>query len=519
MVKEILIIICFSVAISVQQSDPNADHYWAGVVEFSIEDRSVKTPAEYTAEALDRYKRIINSVDANPVDIIVFPEYGLNTIETASFVPSPSDNLAPCNHLMYDPIVRDLSCIARQRQKYLVVNLIETSHCPESYDWRDCAEDGLYRFNTNVVFDRDGFVIARYRKSNLYGERGVNVTHSHETVTFDTDFGVRMGLITSFDILFGQPAASLGQLTDVTDIVFPAEWFSGLPFLTAAQLQQGWAYRHNVNLLAAGISSPEAGSTGTGVYAGRRGRIVSVMNYQAEEKLYIAQVPKIDRPSATISRHPVIKYTPAQMSKLALLRDQIDSYEYADLPRVSNANFNQTLCQKDICCNFTADYTFTNPQQGQKFYRYRLAVASGMRRFGESAGESVVKVCTILACTGDALSSCGTHFDDATNLVNTVRFNSIEIEGTFQGETFDFMLLPSTLDSSILPLEVDEFDFNIEDDGSNHQRTNLKMTKPRSDLYTFGIWGREYSFFVSKGIPIVVSYFLITVSVLLKILF
>ncbi|XP_058838305.1 vanin-like protein 1 [Topomyia yanbarensis] len=441
----------------IKLSAPSDDHYWAGVVEFSYKEKETEAPDVNTAKNLDRYIQLINSTEADPVDIMVFPEYGLNAIETASFVPAPSERIAPCNNYEYEAIVRDLSCVARMRKKYLVVNLVEKALCPEDSDWRVCAADGLYRFNTNVVFDRNGFVIARYRKYNLFDEPGINTTAWAEAVRFETDFGVTFGTFTCFDLMFEQPALSLIR-DGVTDIIFPTMWFSELPFLTAAQIQQAWAYQNNVNFLASGTSYPEIGSTGTGVFAGKRGRIVAVMNYQADVKLYVAQVPKIDRPEATIVKQPIVKYDPSAMKTLDLKRDFIDVYETVNLPLESNNDYKLTLCQNLLCCNFTLNYTVTLPTSNQQFYRYRLAVNDGMRTFGGFADGNIT-TCAIFACTGDKLESCATRFDNPSATVEAMQFNSIDLHGVFpSGE--GVLLLPNSVDMSIMPLEVDEFEYS-----------------------------------------------------------
>lgn len=265
------------------QSKSYDSHYWAGVVEFSSKEKwsVIGSSHNNTMHNLEKYKEIINSTDAYPVDIMVFPEGTLNSIDTASFVPNPEDNIFACSDLDYEPVVRDLSCYARSFQKYLVINLIEKAPCPEAGDQRPCARDGLYRFNTNVVFDRNGVVIARYRKFNLFSEPGINTTVNAELVKFKTDFGVTFGTFICFDLMFDKPALQLVQ-SGVTDIAFSTMWFSELPFLTAVQIQQGWAFENNVNLLAAGANYPKVGSTGTGVYAGKRGRIVSIMSHTAD---------------------------------------------------------------------------------------------------------------------------------------------------------------------------------------------------------------------------------------------
>ena len=72
----------------------------------------------------------------------------------------------------------------------------------------------------------------RYRKFNLFGEPGFNITDKAELSVFDTDFGVRFGLATCFDIYFHDPIIKLVKELGITDIAFPVAWFSELPFLT-----------------------------------------------------------------------------------------------------------------------------------------------------------------------------------------------------------------------------------------------------------------------------------------------
>lgn len=55
----------------------------------------------------------------------------------------------------------------------------------------------------------DGLLVARYHKYNLYFEEAFDVPPRAETVTFDTPFAGRFGLITCFDILFAEPTLTL----------------------------------------------------------------------------------------------------------------------------------------------------------------------------------------------------------------------------------------------------------------------------------------------------------------------
>lgn len=73
----------------------------------------------------------------------------------------------------------------------------------------------------------------RYRKYNLFGERDLDKPDEPEEVVIETDFGVRFGIFTCFDVLFKRPAQDLLR-KNVDGVIFPTMWHSELPFLTGA---------------------------------------------------------------------------------------------------------------------------------------------------------------------------------------------------------------------------------------------------------------------------------------------
>lgn len=195
-----------------------------------------------TAASLESFLNIINSPEANELDIIVFPESTLNTRETAEYVPEPVDRIAPCDDAKYDIIMRNISCAAKNRKMYIVINLTEKSDCPNAAmisqnDPRACSSNNLNKYNANIVFDRNGVVISRYRKFNLFGEAGINTTLVADHSTFTTDFNVTFGHFICFDLMFKVPAQELLSEYGVRDIIFPTMWFSELPFLTGVYIQ------------------------------------------------------------------------------------------------------------------------------------------------------------------------------------------------------------------------------------------------------------------------------------------
>lgn len=153
--------------------------------------------------------------------------------------------------------LQDISCAAKKYEMYIVINHQEKVNCKEN-----CPEDGFLVYNTNVVFDREGVVIARYRKYNLFYEFGTNITSKAVPSTFTTDFGVTFGQFICFDILFQTPTLNLTRDLGITDIVYSTNWVAVLPFAFSFETQAGWAYANDVNFLAAGLNNPKTASGG-----------------------------------------------------------------------------------------------------------------------------------------------------------------------------------------------------------------------------------------------------------------
>lgn len=185
---------------SVESEDPESivDSYVVGVVEFRPEPSDIDVRSR-TGQHLDAYAELVRSDNAKVTDIIVFPELTLNTFSDSVFVPNPSAYVVPCEKNSTRTVLPFLSCLAAEVRKYLVINLSEIFDCKSipTEDTQPCAPHGYVWYNTDVVFDRNGAVIARYRKSNLLGESGETdrTKYVPEIVTFETDFGDRKSVV------------------------------------------------------------------------------------------------------------------------------------------------------------------------------------------------------------------------------------------------------------------------------------------------------------------------------------
>lgn len=320
------------------------------------------------------YLSIINSPEAAGLDILVFPESTLNNIVTTTFTPEPNDRIVPCNNETFKETLREISCAARAKSMYIVINLTEKSICSERSqqlvnDTRPCSLDGLHRFNTNVVFDRYGTVISRYRKVHLFGESQINTTLKPDVSTFETDFNVTFGHFICFDLLYQTPALDIIS-ENVTDIIYPTMWFSELPFLTGVQIQQSWAYKYDVNLLASGASYPLAGSTGSGIYAGKKGSLVSLMSFSNARKLLRSFVPKMGYHQSVGAHIQSKDIERIDLSNLKLLVDNLTYYSSV-LLNVDINNTDTRICNNKLCCNFNVTYQLPPSDESLvSFYSY-----------------------------------------------------------------------------------------------------------------------------------------------------
>ncbi|XP_044317163.1 vanin-like protein 1 [Drosophila rhopaloa] len=490
---------CITLGLSHQASLLENDFYTAGVVEFQ--------PSNLLSDNLDAYLEIIQSKNASSTDIIVFPKSTLNNMGNTSFVPNPEDQINPCltdpNATYYEEFLVTLSCASRNASKYIVINLTEKQKCEDvPEDTRPCASNGLNVFNTNVVFDRQGVVVSRYRKVHLSGEANNN-TYLPELSTFETDFGVTFGHFICFDILFYTPGH---QLVDqgVTDFVYPAMWYSQLPFLTAVQFQQGWAYANDVNLLASETSRPSIGNSGSGIYHGRSGTLTSVMRQDSGERtIYVAQVPKYTRSRSLQKR--VRRSTPeiktrqvASSSSFYMKRDYLQNYE-SDLLQIDqgiSGTINRTICQGSFCCNFDIAWrSLESTVQNGSYYSYRLGTYDGWRN-EQQVDANYIRNCALFTCSGDSIDDCGTLLPTEGALQQPrVAFTRLVIEVTYP-ESREFLLIPDTLKDNLLPLEPNQFEWSQqkphEDSYVHEVRFALKESQEVSNLLTFAIYGNYY---------------------------
>lgn len=362
-----------------------------------------------------------------------------------------------------------ISCAAQAQKIYVVVNVAEKLPCSGP----DCPR-GYLRYNTNVVFDREGVVIARYRKYNLFGEYGTNITSLPEYSVFETDFNVTFGQFICFDMLFRAPAAVLADDMNIKHFVYSTAWFSELPFLTAVQTQQGWSNGKNVTLLASGYNNPTVASGGSGIYAGGVTLDRTFPDEQTSQML-VAAIPKNGTSRVT---KPHADFKP-NSTEMFLKRENLAAFVSAPL---ENLKTGSRLCHNEFCCQFSVEVTEPTEEVS---YRYRGLVFDGVRDY-DGAATGGIQICAITACDNDNVTSCGTRISPKHS------FTTIDINGTFRSDKT--IQIPSTLvnEDQLLPLDWNQFAF-VSDCDKTKCSISMTLFEPQTNLITFGIYGRDFT--------------------------
>ncbi|XP_042330048.1 biotinidase isoform X2 [Sceloporus undulatus] len=450
---------------------------------------------------LDIYEEQVIAAAKQGAQIIIFPEDGIqgfNFTRTSiypylEFIPYPdSVTWNPCReaYLFNDTeVLHRLSCMALKNQLFLVANVGTKQFCKHSDPF--CPPDGRYQFNTNVVFNDNGTLIAIYRKQNLYFEYAFNTPPEVDYTIFDTPFAGKFGIFTCFDILFYEPAVSLIKQYNVKQVVYPTAWMNQLPLLSAVEFQRAFATAFSINLLAANIHHPDLGMTGSGIYTPSK----SFVSYDMESingKLIVAEIPVLlehetQMKNSVISDKILESFSHYHMDTLVCHKEEQKDcsgiaegafkaalpifysemmYDNFTLVPIMETEGNIHICSNTLCC-------YLNYQRLDLSYElYALGVFDDLHTVH---GTYYVQACVLVKCGGSNYSTCGQEVTKATGLID------FQLQGNFS-TPFVFPLL---LRSDVTLDFADNLGWR-----SNYYVMQKKGGS--SGLITAGLYGRWY---------------------------
>ncbi|XP_020387912.2 biotinidase-like [Rhincodon typus] len=391
---------------------------------------------EIMRENLNIYQEQVNAASKQGVKIIVFPENGIHGFHFSRpalfpyLEPIPDPNVVQWNPCLHPTVYNDtevlhqLSCMARSGSMYLIANMGERQTCEQSDP--KCPPDGRYHFNTNVVFDAEGTLTAKYQKWNLFFEVAYDTPKTVQHVIFNTPFAGRFGIFTCFDILFYEPAVSLIENYGVKQIIFPTAWMNLLPLLSAIEFHQAFATAFGINLFAANQHHPEYNMTGSGIYTPLD--FPYYYNSESSEgKLLVAKVPIItSTQNHSLQQSKVTNYLEASLlqkeggkqEQTGPLESSDPGYVFHNVMMFDNYTFisltglkgNLQVCSNTLCCHVAyerSSYTDSN--------LYALGAYDGLHTVD---GTYYIQVCALVKCAGSSYDTCGQSVTTASDIID-----------------------------------------------------------------------------------------------------
>ncbi|KAM6407380.1 LOW QUALITY PROTEIN: pantetheinase-like [Pluvialis apricaria] len=354
------------------------------------------------------------------------------------------------------PVLERLSCLARNNSIYVVANMGDKKLCNSS-DPR-CPSNGHYQFNTNVVFDPKGKLVARYHKYNLFvTENQFDYPKDPEFVAFNTSFGC-FGIFTCADILCHDPAVVLACRFQVDTILFPTAWGNTLPLLSAVRFHSAWAMGMGVNFLSANTRNSTLDMTGSGIYA-PDGPRAYYYNTETENGTELSSRPRLSPDYLAAVNWKLYASSIEQLPSNDRYFSGVAYHDLFSFMELTEPEGSHAICQQDLCCHLS--------------YKMLLIVES-LAVFCLYVSSSSPQVCTLLKYKSTDLNTCGQPVETAQT-----KFEMFSLSGTF-GTNYIF---PEVLYSGV---ELAPGEFEVLPDGCLISR--MSTLKPVLSVILFGRW-------------------------------
>lgn len=289
--------------------------------------------------------------------------------------------------------------MARENGIVVVANMGGLEACTDEVS---CPEDGVLQLNTNVAFDSNGTLLARYYKEHLFYELSMDLPRAEQDPLFETEFGT-FAMFICFDIVY-KKMADTARLPGVEAVLFSTMWFNSLPFFTPTQWFQAWAAGNDATLLASNIQVPGHALSGSGIFRGKLGPAVLTQNPDGKAKLLVATLPRrgvddreplrtqrtvvLENGTAEASEdgedvpkvchHERLGWTENLYSEFRCFSENVSNYTLA---RLEGRKGYISVCHGGMCCElvYTADdmeetfYLGVSNWTGKSFGRYLTA--------------------------------------------------------------------------------------------------------------------------------------------------
>ena len=261
-------------------------------------------------------------------------------------------------------------------------------------------------------------------------------------------------------------------------------------------MHSGWAHSLDVNLLTAGYNLPQEYSGGSGIYAGTQGPLAVFMPQQMGTKLLIATVPKktlskkiektdVEKETLILAMDHITDSIRDRGSAMKLLKDpSFPSFSITPLSKSdAEINVNRMSYKKDgLSCY--VEVSWRSRADDDDYKNYEIVAYSGDRNFGR-ASRNHVETCGLTLCHQETPSSLCDWPDFGLKNSST---EIVSINIVARSRELTSIPIPSTLNSSMYPLEVDLFTYSssiVSEEEKEFYLIEMNLVRPVNNLVTF----------------------------------
>lgn len=223
----------------------------------SVGVATTTSPLDVMESNLKSYEEIARLATASGAQIVVFPEWGLfgkgNPAKDREKMEDFCETIDDTSVSSPTTIVGQLSALAATYKVAITANVCEVIHQPSL----SFPGDDKILYNTEVAFDSDGTLLAKYHKNHPFYTDTFDTPPEEEVVSFTTSFGVTFGLFVCYDLVHSTPEDELLAM-GITQFPYSV---SEPATLAGKEYFQHWTKKHKATLLASNL-----GNSGSGIF-------------------------------------------------------------------------------------------------------------------------------------------------------------------------------------------------------------------------------------------------------------
>jgi len=358
-----------------------------------------------------------------------------------------------------------------------------TSKADETTTTQQSVSNSYKLYNTLLVFDDQGKLIARYRKFHLFNEPSVSTTDKQEISTFENKFG-KFGLAICADILFEDPIKSLVEKEKINHLILSTDWFDAQPNLAAVSFHSSVAIKYGINIVTSNRRLLEIGSFGSLIASANTGvRVQSKLN--DNKRLLIAELPIGNNTKNHKCTHTQRETVGSDIYKAdrKSLKKQVGRKNYKPLEtpfelfqskQLEKTEGSVSVCDGVTCCELDYKMKESFNYDGDDYFNYYLIAGNRKSKSQDPLIDWQEENCSLVIY--DKLKK-------EYKITSSTRFKKLILKGTFNTAA----IFPNVLSKNLEVVPKQKWTFK-----QDNQTSEISFKNLRNSITLVTLYARDY---------------------------